>query len=122
MALTKLKLATLATMDDGRLAVAFEQHLRRCELDIKDRPGVESERVITMTISMKPKSHTTETGQVILESVKSTVKMHDSVPKRKSAPYDLQLDPRGGLLFNDASLDNALQGTLDDVVKENKVD
>ena len=53
--LKQLTLATLAEIDGGRLAIAFEQALRRCAIDCDDRPGEKKARTVSMQISVEPR-------------------------------------------------------------------
>lgn len=110
MALEKFTLAMLSTMDDGRVREAFEQALKRCEDDCKDRAALKDSRKVTLVVEMKPLSD--ETGD--LDSVNIEFKITDSVPKRTSKTYNMK-SVRGGLLFNELSKEDIHQGTLDTV-------
>lgn len=107
MALEKFSIATLAKMDQGRIAAALEQALKRCEDDCKDRPAVKDARKVNLLISLEPVEDGGE-----LESVDITFKITDTVPKRCSKTYNMKA-ARGGLLFNELSPDDVNQKTLD---------
>lgn len=107
MALEKFTLATILEMDGGRIKTAFEQALKRMELDCKDRPGVKAARKLELVLQMTPIADNGE-----LDSVDVTFRIKDSVPKRESKSYNMQ-SVAGGLLFNDASPDDVRQMSLD---------
>ena len=108
MGLEKFDLAVLASMDDGRIREAFEQALKRCELDCKDRPALDEARKVTMAVSLVPVVG--EQGD--LDSVNIVVKILDTLPKRCSKAYNMKAT-RGGLLFNELSADDVNQATLE---------
>jgi len=107
MALEKFTLATVSDMDGGRIRTAFEQALKRCEDDLKDRPGVKAARKVELHLALAPVADGGE-----LDSVNVTFRIKDNVPKRESKAYNMQSVP-GGLLFNDASPEDVRQKTLD---------
>lgn len=107
MALEKFTLATLAEMDGGRIKLAFEQAMKRCEDDCKDRPSVKTARKINLIVTLEPVPDGND-----LESVNVQFKITDSVPKRESKTYNMSA-ARGGLLYNDVSPENVKQATLD---------
>lgn len=109
MALLKLSLESLATLDAGRLAAAFAVALKNVEADLKDRPGVGTARTISLTASFTPVSD--DRGD--LESTDVVFQVSDSVPKRKSNRYNMRAD-REGFLFNEMSPTAARQHTIDE--------
>lgn len=50
--LEKFDLAALASIDGGRIAIAFEQALRRVAQDCDDRPGEKKERTVTLSLAV----------------------------------------------------------------------
>lgn len=108
MTLERFSLGTLATMDDGRIKEAFEQAVKRCEGDCKDRPGVDAERKVRLDVTLIPVPG--EDGD--LDSVNIVFKITDTLPKRCSKSYNMKAT-RGGLLFNEISPDDVNQATLD---------
>lgn len=108
MALEKFTLATLASMDDGRIREAFEQAVKRCELDCKDRPALEESRKVSMSVTLVPVLG--EDAQ--LDSVNIVIKILDTLPKRCSKSYNMKAS-RSGLLFNEMSADDVNQATLE---------
>ena len=111
MALEEFRFQTLATMDEGRLAAAFEQAFDRLRRDCEDRPGLKKARTLTMTVELVP---TLDTDVSKLARVHIAVDFKEKVPARQSKAYEM-LPARGGLLFNDLSHEDARQGTLDEV-------
>lgn len=110
MATERFTLTSLASMDQGRIALAFEAALSRCNEDCKDRPGVKAARKVTITATLQPNMEGDD-----LDSVNVTFHISDNVPKRASKAYNMAAG-RDGLVFNDVAPDNAKQGTLDSVL------
>lgn len=108
MALEKFTLSSLSTIDDGRIRVAFEQALKRCEDDCKDRPNLKEPRKIALLVVIEPVSD--DNGN--LDSCRVQFHLTDAQPKRRSKVYDMKA-ARGGLLFNELSADDVHQMTLD---------
>lgn len=107
MGLEAFTLATIADMDCGRIRVAFEHALARCQDDCKDRPDLKTSRKIALVLHLEP---VCEKGR--LESVDVTFKITDTIPKRESKSYNMKA-VAGGLLFNEASPDDVRQMTID---------
>lgn len=108
MALEKFSLASLATIDSGRVKVAFDQALRRVEEDCRDRPIVDTARKVTITAIIKPNA--TEAGE--LASCDLRVEISDNLPKRQSQTYNMASTP-GGLLYDELSPEDVDQKTLE---------
>ena len=107
--LEKFDLAALASIDGGRIAIAFEQALRRVAQDCDDRPGEKKERTVTLSLAVKPVLD----PDGLCEDCDVQVAVTDSVPKRKSKIYNMSLRKGGHLLFADESLDDHRQETMD---------
>lgn len=107
--LHELTLESMAMMDGGRIAAAFQQSLRRAIQDCEDRPQVKKTREITIKVGIVPvageEDETCE--QVAMQCVIS-----DSVPKRQTRVYSAQVKHGGKAAFNDESLDDVRQGTF----------
>lgn len=108
MALEKFELALLPTMDGGRIKEAFEQALRRCEVDMRDRPNLKKDRSVAIVATLTPVAD--DHGDLLEVVVQFTVK--DSIPARDSTVYHMNA-ARQGLFFNELSPDDARQLTLD---------
>ena len=108
MGLEKFSLKSLSTIDGERIAIAFEQALRRVVQDCEDRPGDSTARTVTLTLAVKPRLDV----EGICDDCNIQVAVTDSVPKRKSKVYNMSVRKGGHLLYNDDSLDNAKQGTF----------
>lgn len=107
MGLEAFTLATIADMDGGRIRLAFEHALARCQDDCKDRPDLKTSRKIALVLHLEP---VCEKGH--LESVDVTFKITDTIPKRESKSYNMKA-VAGGLLFNEASPEDVRQMSLD---------
>lgn len=114
--LKQITLSSVAELDSSRIATAFDQALRRCEADLKDRPAVRAARSVSLTITLKP--DTDSTGELTSVSVAFDVK--ESIPKRSSRAYVAEMG-RAGLHVNDLSPDDPNQLTLDDIKPLKKV-
>lgn len=110
MVIERFDLGAISRIDEGRMKEAFEQALRRCMEDCKDRPAVDDERTVSLKASLVPVVG--DDGS--LESVDVTFQISDSVPKRKSRIYNMK-SKNGALLFNELSPDDIRQGTIDQV-------
>jgi hypothetical protein len=107
---TKLTLGSIKDLDNGRLNEAFRQELAHVVRDCNDRSNDQTARKVSLVFSVTPKDDAGEAVDVELE-IKSTV------PPRRSRPFEMAVDMRGGagdLIFNDASPDNVKQRTLDE--------
>lgn len=107
--LEKFGLKSLGTMDGERISIAFEQALKRVIQDCDDRPGEKKERTVTLTLAVKPRLD----ADGMCEDCDVQVAVTDSVPKRKSKVYNMALRKGGLLVYNDDSLDNVDQETMD---------
>ena len=115
MAIESFELKTLTEIDGGRIREAFEQALRRCESDCRDRPNIAKARTLTLSVSLVPAVD--ERGE--LDTVAATFDIAEKLPKRQSRKY--QMLARGGkLLFNELSPDDVKQKTLDEAPRPRK--
>lgn len=106
--LKQFSLLELAAMDDGRIAVAFDQAIRRAAVDCDDRPGDDRARKVLLEIEFTPTCD--ESG--LCESVQSQIQIKDTLPSRKSRKFDLGIRKGGMFVFSPASLANHRQGSL----------
>jgi hypothetical protein len=106
MPLQKFQLGSLANMDQGRLAVAFDMLLQRLIEDCKDRPELKTPRKLTLQVTVEP---CTEQGG--LDSVNVAFQFKDTIPTRESRTYNMAV-VRGGVAFNEASPDVVRQMDL----------
>lgn len=107
--LEKFTLGSLSTMDGERIAIAFEQALKRVVQDCDDRPGEKKERTVTLTLAVKPVLD----ADGMCDDCNVQVAVTDSVPKRKSKVYNMTVRKGGHLVYNNESLDNAKQSSMD---------
>lgn len=116
MAIEKFALEALTRIDGGRINEAFNQALRRCESDCRDRPGTGKARRITLVVDMLPICD----DRAELESVNVAFRIAETIPKRESKTYNMRATTNG-LLFNELAPDDVRQTTLDDVPDLKKV-
>jgi hypothetical protein len=109
MALEEFSFASLATLDDGRIAAAGDRLLSHARLDCLDRPAVDKARKIKLILTVTPVAD--QSGE--LRSCTVTVKLVGSLPDIVSPEYDMAIG-RGGLLVNELSADDVRQRTLDE--------
>jgi len=106
--LQQLSLAQIAEIDDGRIAAAFDQALKRAAQDCDDRPGDDRPRKITIELAVAPVLD--QNG--MCDSVKSQIQIKDTIPTRKSRIYDFGLRKGGLFTYQPMALDNHRQGIL----------
>jgi hypothetical protein len=109
MAMMGFDAKALAVIDGGRIAEAINQELRKAALDCDDRPGDKRARKVTLQLEIVPKVD--DRGNC--DSVDVTAQVKAIHPSRKSQKFDMSLRKNGVLAFNEESLDNADQRTLD---------
>lgn len=110
MAIEKFSLEALSRIDEGRLREGFDQALRRCLDDCRDRPALGDARTVQLSMTMTPVIG--EDGN--LESADVRFQVHDAQPKRRSKVFNMK-HTASGLLFNELSPADIRQGTLDQV-------
>lgn len=120
MGLEKFSFALLPKMNDGRIGLTVDEEIERCLEDLRNRPGLDKTRTVTLTISMKPRTD----GQD-LESADIAVDVKSAIPKRSTKAYNMRA-AKNGLFFNDVDPMNPDQRTIDeygaDGEEEGKVD
>jgi hypothetical protein len=109
--LREFKLTDLEHFDDGRIALALDQAMRRCVADCHDRPGVAEARTVTLTVSLSPVAG--EDGD--LDGIHLQAQIKDKAPVRKSKVYSLDARRNGSLTYNDLATDDHHQRTLDEI-------
>jgi hypothetical protein len=110
MSLETFDLDALSRIDDERIRVAFEQALRRCILDCEDRPALNKERKINLTVKLTPTCD--ETGGI--DDVVVAFAINETLPRRQSATYTMKAR-RGQLVFNEFAPEDADQRTFDEL-------
>jgi len=105
----KFQLKSLAEIDGGRIAIAFEQALKRVIQDCEDRPGDKKERTVNLSLTVKPVLD----ADGFLDDCDVQLLVSDSVPKRKSKVYKMAVRKGGHLVYNPESLGSVSQQTLD---------
>ena len=103
MAIRELSLSELQNLDAGRIAVAFQEELKRAAEDCEDRPGEQRARVVTLQCEVTPVCD--EDG--LCEEVRTKFQVRSKVPTRKSKVYTMGLRKGGKRAFSDASNDGS---------------
>ena len=113
MAIVQLNFKSLAELDDGRVATAFEHEVKRAVQDCFDRPGDKKARTIMLEMSLTP---ITETNGGIIETdgCHGEFKIKSKVPERRSKTYEFKANKYGHLSFSSNSPDNHDQTTIFD--------
>lgn len=107
--LVRLDLASLKQLGDGRVAIAFDQAMRRVALDCQDRPGEKRPRKVLLEVQVIPELD--DNGEC--DEVKCEFVVKDAIPTRRSKKYSLGLHRNGQFSFRDGSPENVDQTTLD---------
>lgn len=97
----------MENLDNGRVAEAFQQELRRCVADCEDRPADPKPRSVVIQLNLEPVA--IDNG---LDSVNGKFVVTSTVPKRRSKQYNFAVRRGNQLVFNDLSDGNIHQGTL----------
>lgn len=108
--LKQFSIEELAKVDDGRIAEAFNQALRRVAMDVDDRPGDDRPRKLNLEIAIVPVCD--ESG--LCDSVKLQMQIKESLPTRKSRVYDMGLRKGGLMVYQPMSPENHHQQPLID--------
>ena len=110
MGLELLNLESVAGIDAGRIAIAFEHELQACIADCKNRPALDKARTVTLKISLVPVLSQDKADE--MESCYVDFQVSHAVPKKDSKSYNMQSTP-SGLVFNEMSPDDVRQLSLD---------
>lgn len=110
MALQTFNTAALAEFDGGRLAKALEREVKRAIEDCKDRPGDERARKVLLQFDFIPA--TDDTGD--FDACTFAFQCAAKLPPAQSRAYSFGVKKTGQLYFNDLSLDEAAQMTIDE--------
>lgn len=101
-------LEALNTMDGGRIRELINQKLKTVLADCKDRPALTAARKLVVTIALSPECNDEATD---MRSCDVQVEVKVALPRNKTGVYSMKA-VRGGLVFNEDSLDNVHQTTL----------
>lgn len=112
--LTELNLHSLNDIDDGRVAVAFMQELRRAVMDCMDRPGDKTSRVVALEFKLTP----VVGDEGSCEGAIGEFHIKSKVPTRKSKSYSFGTNRKGHLIYSANSPENIDQTTFDDIDPE----
>jgi hypothetical protein len=105
----QFKLETLLLLDDGIIAKQWDQELQQIALDCDSRALDNRPREITLKLTLTP--ITDNHGECV--EVKSEFDVTSKRPSHRSRAYSMAMRRGGMLVFNNLSLGNANQQTLD---------
>ncbi len=114
MPFMELNLKSLETLDDGRVAAAFQHELKRAVQDCIDRPADKKPRTVTLELSIKP-IVAPDSSIIEMEGADGEFTIKSKVPTRKSKTYNFRSNKHGQLAFSSESPENAEQTTFEDV-------
>jgi len=104
----RLALETLPDLENGAVALQFDELLKRITDDCRNRPADDRPRKLTLILSVMPKM---EPGGDCTE-VEADIKIKCDLPPHQTKTYSLGLW-RAGLVWNELSLEDINQQTLD---------
>lgn len=110
MALVPFDLTTIAEVDGGRIAIAFDEEMRGVVKDCMNRPGDNRPRKITLEVLLTPQI--AEDGSC--DSINGEFVLAHKAPSRRSRPINFVSNKQGHLKFHPDSPDNAEQRTIFD--------
>lgn len=114
MPFMELNLGSLESLDDGRVAVAFQHELKRAVQDCIDRPADKKPRTVTLELSIKP-IVAPDSSIIEMEGADGEFTIKSKVPTRKSKTYNFRSNKHGQLAFSSESPESADQTTFDDL-------
>lgn len=100
---------SLSVLDDGKLNLVLRKHLQRANMDCQDRPSDRKPRKVTIEISFVPVLE--QDGDCTESWMQAKIK--SSIPDHASKPYSVSMRRNGAFVFNNSSLGNVNQNTLD---------
>lgn len=103
-------LESLKHFADGKVAASFNKLIRAAVADCMDRSGETAARTVELSLQITP--NVDQDGMT--ENVNVSVKIGSKVPKYHSAPVNCNARTNGQLFFNDMSIDDADQMTIDE--------
>ncbi|MEK6797378.1 MAG: hypothetical protein AABZ12_00270 [Planctomycetota bacterium] len=102
-------LADLEKIENGLLGIQFARFLKQVNEDLIERPGADKSREIVLTCRFTPIAD--DCGA--LSEVRTELEMKCRAPAARTKEYSMGIR-RDGLVFNDLSIDNVRQRTLDE--------
>ncbi|MGC3968912.1 MAG: hypothetical protein QM775_16545 [Pirellulales bacterium] len=108
MGLLKFTVENWHELDEGRMARAVEQAIRRIVNDCKDRPGLDSARKLGLTLVFTP--FTDDLNDIV--EIKMDYDVKTSVPSTGRGGMSLGVQKNGELLFSSTSPHNVNQSTM----------
>lgn len=109
-----LKLDTIKDLDDGRVAIAFDQNMKRAVQDCMDRPSDKKSRKVSIVCNVTP--IVAVSGEC--EGAEVDFELKTSVPVQRTRSYTLIPNKVGHLKFSKNSPDAGQTTIFDNVDKE----
>lgn len=110
-----LTVSALQELDRGKVALAINDAIRACTLDVLDRPGLEKPRKVLIEIDFEPQ---TDPDSAALDVVKVGFSIKTRFPVRQSQQYPMLASREGTLGFQPLSPNDPRQGELYDTTRE----
>lgn len=110
MARVKFSLDSLKDLDSGKIDIAIKHELKKIVGDLNDRPGDKSMRELNIKIKLSPATD----ASGLCETANVGFSISSKLPPRTTRDYNMEVHPKGELIFNPASDNNAKQKTLDE--------
>lgn len=115
-----MTLESLKSLDDGRIAAAFDAELARAIEDCQDRPADDKARTVNLTLRLRPQCET-NAGLTECSGVLAEFEIAAKVPKRRSKRYELGVRKGGMVLFNDHNPTDFRQTSIDDLNRDGSI-
>lgn len=103
-------LRDLVKVDRGIIDALFRTEMKRIGADLDERPAVNSARKLTLVVACKPVA----AANGALDSVDVEIEVTSSIPRQRTRAYSMVCTSEGELIYNDHSLDEVQQRTLDE--------
>ncbi len=111
MSIQLFSFAKLAELDDGQVAKQLDKLMAECIADCRNRPGDDSDRVLSMAMKISP---VREPATGALDGVQVSFEIASKVPKRRTRSYSMGVKQTGTPWFNTSSPGDPLQRTFDE--------
>ena len=105
-----LTLQSAPELDQGRVAVAFNNALRLATLDIVDRPADKTARKVFLICEMRP---VLDKDTAVLDVIDNQFVVKKAFPVQRSAPYPMTATTDGQMVFDVGSPLDPRQNTFD---------
>lgn len=104
-----LTLSTIAEVDKGKVALAFNQVLKKALDDVEDRPADSTRRTVNLQVVLTPKL---DDDSGVLDVVHTEFRITSKIPAKQTIAYPMLPMGKGRLSFQPLSPLDPRQGTL----------